>query len=124
MQFCLEIQQSMLKEAEQDVTFANSSVARERTRASAKRASTSEQSTRELRPRRAEPVSYYPNARARGRLIRPAAAANSWLRGGERYVDYSYKESPKVSIDYDKEQVGKNGSPYFRFQGQLERDCG
>ena len=97
---------SMLKEAEQDVTFANSP---------AKRASRSEQSTRELRPRRAEPVSYYPNVRTRGRLMRPTAAANSWLRGGERYVDYSYKDSPKVSINYDKDHVRKVGARILDF---------
>ena len=47
--------------------------------------------------------------------MRPTAAANSWLRGGDRYVDYSYKDSPKVSINYDKDHVRKVGARILDF---------
>lgn len=79
---------SMLKEATQDSTLANSAAAREKAKAGKKRQMGHlGSSTRVLQPKRKEAPHQDSDGRQNGsgRALRPAAT-KSWLSGGDRYV--------------------------------------
>lgn len=82
--------QCMFKKAAYDVTLAKSSVAREKAKVGTRKASSPERSTRMLRPRRPKSLPYNPDERQRkSERLGLQELAKSWLRDGERNVEYS-----------------------------------
>lgn len=113
--------QSMLKEATQDVTLANSSAAREKAKAGVRKTSRPDPSTRVLRPRKSEAIRYTEERqRSDGRRER-AAPARSWLRGGDRYVAFSLSDSSKAIVNCKKDEIVKVGARILDFTGNWSK---
>ncbi len=80
--------ESMLKEATQDATLANSAAARERAQAGRRKAASHpSQSSRVLRPRKADVPQSYPDGRQNDAGRKARTTTRSWLSGGDRYVN-------------------------------------
>ncbi|EFX69258.1 hypothetical protein DAPPUDRAFT_113810 [Daphnia pulex] len=92
--------QSMLKDATQDVTLANSAAAKEKVRAGIRKTNRPYPSTRVLRPIRSEAPGYFPEERRRSdKRKEHTTPANTWLRGGGRNVSFISCNTLKSSVN-------------------------
>lgn len=92
--------QSMLKDATQDVTLANSAAANEKMRAGITKTNRPDPSTRVLRPIRSEAPGYFPEERRRSdKRKEHTTPANTWLRGGGRNVSFISCNTPKSGVN-------------------------